>query len=59
MDKGILSFSLNGQFLGVAYTDKVLQSGPIYPCIALLHEAGCKVQYVGTIPAIFKWKIDK
>ena len=34
MDKGQLSFSLDGEFMGVAFEDEELKNGPIYPAIA-------------------------
>ena len=37
MNKGTLSFSLNGEFMGVAFTDQNLKKGPLYPAVALLH----------------------
>ena len=42
MDKGILSFSLNNRYLGVAYKSKFLTLGPIFPAVALLNCAGFK-----------------
>ena len=41
MNRGILSFSLDGEFLGIAFEDEELKKGPIYPAAALLHIAGC------------------
>jgi len=37
MNKGTLSFSLNGEFMGVAFSDQNLKKGPLYPAVALLH----------------------
>jgi len=37
MNKGTLSFALDGEFLGTAYTSDKLKVGPIYPAVALLH----------------------
>lgn len=54
MDKGTLSFSLNGEFLGVAYEDPLLKTGPIYPAVSLLHCAACTIKGEMAIPAIFK-----
>lgn len=41
MDKGTLSFALDGEFMGIAFEDEQLKSGPVYPAISLLHIAGC------------------
>jgi E3 ubiquitin-protein ligase NRDP1 len=54
MDKGQLSFSLNGENLGVAFTHDGLKKGPIYPAVALLHCAGCTIKGELPIPSIFK-----
>lgn len=44
MIKGTLAFSLNGDLMGVAYTDSGLTKGPIYPAVSLLHCAGCMIK---------------
>lgn len=44
MDKGTLAFSLNGENLGVAFTDPMLTKGPMYPAVSLLHCAGCVIK---------------
>lgn len=41
MNNGTLSFSLDGEYMGVAFEDEELMKGPIYPAIALLHTGGC------------------
>jgi E3 ubiquitin-protein ligase NRDP1 len=41
MDKGTLSFALDGEFMGLAFQDEQLKEGPVYPAISLLHIAGC------------------
>jgi E3 ubiquitin-protein ligase NRDP1 len=43
MNKGTLSFALDGEYFGVAFTDPKLKVGPIYPAVALLHQAGCSI----------------
>lgn len=53
MNKGTLAFSLNGDSMGVAYTDSGLTKGPIYPAVSLLHCAGCIIKGELPIPAIF------
>jgi len=53
MNKGQLSFSLNGEFLGVAYSNDQLKKGPIYPAVSLLHCAGCKMESGKVVPSIF------
>ncbi|CAD8091946.1 unnamed protein product [Paramecium primaurelia] len=40
MNRGVLAFSYNGNFLGKAISSELLKKGPIYPCVALLHQAG-------------------
>jgi len=41
MEKGTLSFCLDGKFMGVAFEDEELKNGPIYPALALIHQGGC------------------
>ncbi|KAL4426893.1 hypothetical protein ABPG74_008817 [Tetrahymena malaccensis] len=53
MNLGTLSFSLNGQFFGIAFNDPKLKQGPIYPAVAMLHCAGCKITYKSNIPPFF------
>lgn len=60
MNTGTLSFALNGEYFGVAYTDSKLKSGPIYPAVSLLHCAGCKIRSGMTVPSYFKdWIYNK
>ena len=54
MDKGTLSFALNGEYWGVAYNDPKLKYGPIYPAVSLLHCAGCKIRGGMKVPSYFK-----
>ncbi|CAM6004336.1 unnamed protein product [Sphagnum balticum] len=54
MDKGQLSFSLNGENMGVAFDNASLKKGPVYPAAALLHSAGCSIRGELPIPSIFK-----
>ncbi|CAK60009.1 unnamed protein product (macronuclear) [Paramecium tetraurelia] len=44
MNRGVLAFSYNGNFLGKAIATEALKKGPIYPCVALLHQAGFEFQ---------------
>ena len=53
MNKGTVSFALDGEYLGVAFEDEELKKGPIYPAIALLHIAGCTLVTGKPAPAIF------
>ena len=53
MIKGTLSFSLNGLFLGIAYTDNKLKQGPVYAAVALLHHAGFTLNSGLPIPQCF------
>jgi len=41
MDIGTISFSLDGEFMGVAFEDKILTKGPIWAAVSLLHIGGC------------------
>lgn len=43
MNKGTLSFALDGDYWGVAFQNENLKKGPIYPAVSLLHFAGCRV----------------
>ena len=43
MNKGHLTFYLNGNSMGLAFKDNKLKKGPIYPAVALLHIACCKI----------------
>eukprot|EP01017_Pseudomicrothorax_dubius_P032623 TRINITY_DN4289_c0_g1_i3.p2 TRINITY_DN4289_c0_g1~~TRINITY_DN4289_c0_g1_i3.p2 ORF type:complete len:143 (-),score=27.25 TRINITY_DN4289_c0_g1_i3:147-575(-) len=49
MNRGELSFSLNGENMGVAFKSDALKSGPIYAAVSLLHCAGFVL--VNGIPA--------
>lgn len=44
MNKGILSFSLDKEYFGIAYKSEELKHGPIYPAVSLLHVGGCTLQ---------------
>ncbi|CAD8198626.1 unnamed protein product [Paramecium pentaurelia] len=54
MNQGTLMFSLNGEFLGCAFKDEKLKVGPIYPAVALLNYAGCKITSGKPVPQIFQ-----
>ena len=41
MNKGILSFALDGEYFGIAYQSEELKTGPIYAAVSLLHVGGC------------------
>ena len=41
MNKGTLSFAIDGEYQGVAFQDEKLKVGPLYPAVSLLHNAGC------------------
>jgi len=53
MNKGQLSFALNGEFLGIAFNSDLLKRGPIFPAVSLLHCAGCKTDSSKSVPAYF------
>ncbi len=60
MEKGTLSFALNGEYWGVAFTDNKLKEGTIYPAVSLLHCAGCKIRAGIPVPHYFKdWTIKE
>lgn len=39
--------------LGVAFEDEELKKGPIWPAIALLHNAGCTLVTGSAAPGLF------
>lgn len=53
MESGTLSFSLNNEYLGVAYSSPLLTKPPIYPAVSLLHKAGFTLFTGKKIPNIF------
>jgi len=53
MNRGILAFALDGEYLGVAFEDEELKKGPIFPALALLHIAGCTLVTGRPAPAMF------
>jgi E3 ubiquitin-protein ligase NRDP1 len=53
MNKGTLSFGLDGQSFGMAYQAPALKKGPIWPAVALLHAAGCKLVSGKPVPQYF------
>lgn len=53
MNKGTLSFALDGEFMGVAFQAEALKKGPIWPAVALLHNAGCQVVTGKSVPQYF------
>jgi len=40
--------------MGVAYSAEALKKGPIWPAVALLHNAGCQVVSGKNVPPYFK-----
>ena len=44
MNKGILSFALDGEYFGIGFQSEDLKEGPIYAAISLLHVGGCTLQ---------------
>ena len=53
MNKGTLSFGLDGEYWGVAYQSESLKKGPIFPAVSLLHCAGCKLVTQKPVPNYF------
>ena len=41
MERGTLSFALDGEYLGVAFTDDQFKIGPIYPALGIIGTCGC------------------
>lgn len=52
MNRGTLSFSLSGDYLGVAYQNDALKKGPIWPAVAILNTGGFHIRAL-PIPAAF------
>lgn len=53
MNKGQLSIQVNDEYLGVAFEDEELKTGPLWPAIALLHAAGCTLVTGRPAPSYF------
>ena len=53
MTAGTLSFALDGEFMGIAFEDTSLKTGPIYAAMSLLHIAGCTLVSGLEKPAYF------
>jgi E3 ubiquitin-protein ligase NRDP1 len=53
MKAGTLSYSLDGEYFGIAYTDERLRVPPIYPAISFLTQGGCIVDTSKPPPACF------
>ena len=53
MNKGTLSFGLNGENWGVAFSNTALKKGPVFPAVSLLHCAGCRLVTGKAIPPQF------
>lgn len=53
MNKGTLAFGMNGKSFGVAFTSQALKKGPVFPAVALLHCAGCKLVSGKPVPQYF------
>ncbi|EDK32043.2 SPRY domain protein (macronuclear) [Tetrahymena thermophila SB210] len=51
MQKGILAFSYNSAFLGVAFKNSALTKSPIYASVALLHTASFSLRSGLSIPS--------
>lgn len=41
MNRGILSFAIDGEYFGIGFQSEELKSGPIYAAVSLLHVGGC------------------
>ena len=52
-NNGTLSFGMNDEGWGVAFTSDDLKSGDIYPAVALINSNGCKLAFPKYIPGCF------
>lgn len=53
MNKGTISFGLDGENWGPAFKSDTLKKGPIVAAVALLHQAGCSLVTGKKVPEIF------
>ena len=53
MNAGTFSFGKDGKYWGVAFRSEKLKSGPIWPAISLLHNAGFSLQNDIEVPHYF------
>lgn len=53
MTEGILSFSVDKEYCGVAFKSDELKQGPIWPAVSIVHKAGCKIVTGLEIPKCF------
>jgi E3 ubiquitin-protein ligase NRDP1 len=53
MNKGTLSFALDGECWGEAFKSDKLKKGPIFAAVALLHQAGCTMETGKPVPQYF------
>jgi E3 ubiquitin-protein ligase NRDP1 len=53
MNKGTLSFALDGECWGEAFKSEKLKKGPIFAAVALLHQAGCTIETGKPVPQYF------
>ena len=44
MNRGILSFAIDGEYFGIGFQSDELKSGPIWAAVSLLHVGGCVLQ---------------
>jgi hypothetical protein len=44
MEIGMLAFSENEKYTGVAYIKESLKKGPLFPAVALLHKGRCSIR---------------
>lgn len=44
MNRGILSFAIDGEYFGIGFQSEELKTGPIWAAISLLHVGGCVLQ---------------
>lgn len=44
MNKGILSFALDGEYFGIGFQSEELKQGNIWAAVSLLHVGGCSLQ---------------
>lgn len=44
MNRGVLSFAIDGEYFGIGFQSDELKEGPIYAAVSLLHVGGCILQ---------------
>ena len=53
MNRGILSFAIDGEYFGIGFQSEELKVGPIWAAVSLLHVGGCVLQTGMPAPLYF------